>query len=124
MTWFGTQSALVSVGVLALVALGIAVLIQLQRLIANISRMLADLDREIIPTLRKVQVTLDEVHGELDRIHSVVRTVEEVGDKVSKTARLAQEVISSPLIKAAGLGAGARKVFDTIRGREKSGEEE
>jgi len=107
-----------------LILLGVAVLIQLTRLISNVNRMLADLDKELIPTLVKLQGTLDEVGGELDRIKNVVETVEDVGDKVAKTARLAQEVISSPLIKAAGLGAGARRVFDTLRGREGIDEEE
>lgn len=118
------RDVLVSVGVPVLVVLGVAVLVQLTRLIANVNRMLADLDKELIPTLVKLQGTLDEVGEELGRIKGVVETVEEVGDKVTKTARLAQELISSPLIKAAGFGAGARNFFDTLRGREKEHEEE
>ncbi len=124
MTLVAVRDAVVSVGVVLLIALGLAVLVQVTRLISNVNRMLADLDRELIPTLVKLQATLDEVNTELDQIRGVVATVEEVGDKVSKTARLAQELISSPLIKAAGLGAGARKVLDTLRGRERHGEEE
>lgn len=124
MTLVAIRDAVVSVGVLLLVVLGMAVLIQLTRLIANVNRMLAELDRELVPTLLKLQSTLDEVNTELDQIRGVVHAVEEVGDKVSKTARLAQELISSPLIKAAGFGAGARKVFDTLRGRETGHEEE
>lgn len=124
MTLVAIQNVVVSVGVPILIILGVAALIQLTRLIRDVSRMVGELDRELVPTLLKLQVTLDEVSGELDRIRGVVATVEDVGDKVSKTARLAQEVISSPLIKAAGFGAGARKVFDTLRGREGGHEEE
>ena len=123
MTLAGIRDAVVSVGIPALIVLGVAALVQLSRLIVNVNRMLADLDKELIPTLVKLQTTMDEVSEELDRVRGVAGMIEDVGDKVAKTARLAQEVISSPLIKAAGLGAGARKVYDTLRGREAHEEE-
>lgn len=124
MTLMGLANVVISVGVPVLIILGVAVLVQVTRLIANVNRTLADLDRELVPTLQKLQRTLDEVGGELDRVRGVVETVEEVGEKVSNTARLAQELISSPLIKAAGFGAGARRVIDTLRGREAHHEED
>ena len=123
MTLNAIRDAVVSVGIPLIIVLGIAALIQVSRLIVNVNRMLADLDKELIPTLRKLQATLDEVGEELERTRGVVALIEDVGEKVSKTARLAQEVISSPLIKAAGFGAGARKVYDTLRGREGHEEE-
>ncbi|RJQ54436.1 MAG: DUF948 domain-containing protein [Actinobacteria bacterium] len=114
----GAYRLLVSIGVIALIALGIIVLFRLLSLIMGAKKTLADLDRELIPTLLKLQKTLDDVREELDRVHTVMETLEEVGEKVAKTARLAQELVSSPLIKVAGIGAGARKALETLRGRE------
>ncbi len=108
----------VSIGIIVLIVLGIVALVRLLQLMKQVREAVTELDKELIPTLLKLQRTLDDVRGELDGVHSVMETVEEVGDKVAKTARIAQELISSPLIKVAGIGAGARKALDTLRGRE------
>ncbi len=104
----------------ALVILTVAVvfiLIQMFRTLGNLNRLISDLGREVPPILSKLQRTVDEVNVELGRVDEIARTVQEVTDKVQVTMEVAQEVVSSPLIKLASLSAGTKKAWSSLVGK-------
>jgi len=47
-------------------------------------------------------------------VDDIVESVQEVTDKISSTTRIAQEAISSPLIKIASYSFGARKALKSF----------
>ncbi len=73
--------------------------------------------QEVTPILRKVERTIDEINQDLARVDDIIKTGEQVVDKVNATTRIAQEAISSPLIKVVSVGAGVKRVIDSLRGR-------
>jgi len=76
--------------------------------------MIIDVQAEVTPLLSELRVTLDQVNSELDTVDEVVQSVQDIGDKVTATATVLQEIIASPLIKVASLSAGAKKAISVL----------
>lgn len=88
--------------------------------------------REVVLTARSVRGLSDELSGslpslieqagstlasldvEIGRINGVVSQIEEVSDRVSSTARSAQEMVEAPAAAVSGLADGARKFFSVL----------
>lgn len=70
---------------------------------------------EVTPILRKVEKTIDEINQDLARVDDIIKTGEQVVDKVNTTTKIAQEAISSPLIKLVSMGAGVKRAYDSLR---------
>ena len=64
--------------------------------------------------MAKLQITVDEVNSELARVDKIVESAENLSQTVDSTTKVAQEIISSPLIKLAALSAGIKKAFGTL----------
>jgi len=107
-------SLITGIGLLLLLIVGIGVLVQLFRVLGGINRFLDEARREIVPALNKLQTTIQEINTELARVDDIVESVQEVTDKISSTTRIAQEAISSPLIKIASYSFGARKALKSF----------
>lgn len=117
MNWPLILNAALVLAVVALAVFFIMVLIQLTKTLSSINEFVKEINRDIPPLLTKLQTTIDEVNDELGRVDEIVQTVQEVSEKVSVTTSVAQEIISSPLIKVASISAGARKAIDTLMGK-------
>ncbi len=94
------------------------VLIQLSRTLKSINTLLEEMQKTIPSMLEKLDKTITNVSNEAERVEEVMKSVEEISGKVTATAEIVREFISSPLIKIASLSAGAKKAINTLLGRE------
>ncbi len=90
------------------------VLIQLSKTLGSINELIKDVNKQVPSLLEKLQITIDEVNSELGQVGEIVKSVEEISDKVNTTTNVVQEIISSPLIKLASFSAGAKKAISTL----------
>jgi methyl-accepting chemotaxis protein len=78
-------------------------------------RLLSDeLGRTLPPLIEHADSTLNSVDLELGRINGVVSQIEEVSDRVSSTARSAQEIVGGPVAAVSGIAEGARRFFNVL----------
>ncbi|TLM79755.1 MAG: hypothetical protein FDZ70_02690 [Actinobacteria bacterium] len=69
------------------------------------------LDERLMPLLDKADVSLDAFNAELLRVDEIVTQVEDATDRVSSTARVAQEAVGAPMRVLAGAGEGLARIF-------------
>ncbi len=96
------------------------VLFQFSRTLKAINMLLDDFQKTVPSMLEKLDKTLTSVNTEMERVDEIVKSFEEVGEKVTVTAEIIREIVSSPLIKLASFSAGARKALNTLLGKEES----
>lgn len=106
-----------NIALVVLVIFAIAILAQVFRVLGNLNNLAKGVSEEIPPLLAKLQTTVDDINTELERVDEIVASVAEVSEKVQATTRLAQEVVSSPLIKLASFSAGTKKALSSLLGR-------
>ncbi len=102
------------IAIVLLIVFVSGVLLQLFRVLGSINKLIKEMRQEIIPSLNSLRTTIDAVNNELSRFDEIVGSVQEVTDKVSSTTRVAQEIISSPLIKIASFSFGAKKALSSL----------
>ena len=73
-----------------------------------------ELQHTLPPLIESAGTTLTAVDAELGRINGVVSQIEEVSDRVSSTARSAQEMVGAPAAAVSGFAEGARRFFDVL----------
>lgn len=100
---------IMDIALIVLVAAVVIALFFLIKLFMKLSSFINDVQKEIIPSLHMLQNTVEEVNGELAKMDSIMASVQGVTDKVNSTTKIAQEVISSPLIKFASFTYGAQR---------------
>ena len=110
-------SVVLTVAVLVLVWYAISALIQLKKTLENVDSLVCNVNERICPLLTDMDVVVNKVDSELGRLDEIVSTVRDISDKVNATTRVVHEVISSPLIKAASVSAGARGAIKKLVGR-------
>ncbi len=122
----GTDTALVVVLVLCVVAFAGLVLVLYRVLVA-----LADLrsDLEVIETrlipmvdelrdaTRESRDIIDAARGDLKRFDKVLGSAEAVAEAVADTSRVARTVLSVPVIKVAAAATGTKRAFSVLRRR-------
>jgi uncharacterized protein YoxC len=59
----------------------------------------------------RVETTMDHVNNELDRVDGILTAVESMSEKANNATKVVQEVVTSPIVKAIGIGAGAGKAY-------------
>jgi uncharacterized protein YoxC len=78
----------------------------------NITNLFLDEVRtETIPLVTRLQVTMDHVNTELERVDGILTAVEGVSKKTNEATKVVQEVVTSPVVKLIGVGAGAGKAY-------------
>ncbi len=70
------------------------------------------------PFFVKVNGTLDKVNGELARVEDTISTVREVSERIQITMRIAQDIVSSPLIKVASFSTGTKEALKKLISRD------
>jgi uncharacterized protein YoxC len=118
MNWAMLIYAILTLCALLLTGFIVYVLIQFSRTLKGVNMLLEDLQKTVPSMLEKLDKTIASVSSEAQRVDEIMKSVEEIGEKVTATAEIAKEIISSPLIKIASLSAGAKKAINTLLGRE------
>ena len=72
---------------------------------------LDEVRQETIPLMTRLQTTMDHVNTELDRVDGVLTAVEGMSKKTNEATKVVQEVVTSPVVKLIGVGAGAGKAY-------------
>jgi uncharacterized protein YoxC len=72
---------------------------------------LDEVRQETIPLMTRLQTTMDHVNTELDRVDGVLTAVEGISKKTNEATKVVQEVVTSPVVKLIGVGAGASKAY-------------
>lgn len=104
-------------GLIAAIAFGLMglftawLLYQLVRTMGIANQFLDDVRVETIPLIKRFQVTMDHVNTELERVDGILTAVEGISQKANSATKVVQEVVTSPIVKAIGIGAGAGKAF-------------
>ena len=80
----------------------------------SVRRLTDELNQTLPPLIERAGDTLASVDLELGRINGVVSQIEEVSDRVSSTARSAQEMVGAPAAAVSGIAEGARRFFDVL----------
>lgn len=113
-------AAIIAAGALVLlIAFIIPILLQARKTLATVNDFIESTEKEILPTLHKMQRTVEEVNEELAKVNETTASVQSAVSKVDNIARLAQEVVSSPLIKAASWSAGLQGAVRSFLKRSK-----
>lgn len=108
----GDVAGLVAAIAFALMAVFTAwLLVQLVRTMGIMNQFLDDVRVETIPLMTRFQQTMDHVNTELDRVDGILTAVESMSQKANNATKMVQEVVTSPVVKAIGIGAGAGKAY-------------
>lgn len=108
----GEVSGLVAAIAFALMSVFTAwLLVQLVKTMGILNHFLDDVRVETIPLMSRFQTTMDHVNTELDRVDGILTAVESLSDKANNATKVVQEVVTSPVVKAIGIGAGAGKAY-------------
>ncbi len=96
----------------AFAIVGIIVSIPLFRLI-NRARFLAEkLNISLVPMVEKLNTTVSHLNSEISSIGELTQSVGSIVEQLEKVIRLARIILTNPIIKLIGAGAG---VADSIR---------
>ena len=90
-------------------------LYQLVRTMGILNHFIDDVRVETIPLMTRFQTTMDHVNNELDRVDGILTAVESMSEKANNATKVVQEVVTSPIVKAIGVSAGAGKAYSKWR---------
>jgi uncharacterized protein YoxC len=107
----------ISFGIFMLAA--VWVMFKLARTMRITNDMLDDLRKQTIPMLSRVQTTMDHINQELEYVDRIMGSAEKIASRVNSMTKLAQQLVSSPIVKIIGVGAGIQRAFGS--GKEKEG---
>jgi uncharacterized protein YoxC len=91
------------------------VLFKLVQMLGITNRFLDEVRVETIPLMTRFQTTMDHVNTELDRVDGILTALEGVSEKANAATKVVQEVVTSPVVKIIGVGAGAGKAYSKWR---------
>ena len=86
-------------------------LYKLVQMLGITNKFLDEVRVETIPLMTKFQTTMDHVNTELDRVDGILTAVEGMSQKANAATKVVQEVVTSPIVKILGVGAGAGKAY-------------
>jgi len=92
-------------------------LYQLVKTMGILNNFLDEVRVETVPLMTRFQTTMDHVNTELDRVDGILTAVESMSEKANNATKVVQEVVTSPLVKAIGIGAGAGRAFSRRKGK-------
>lgn len=96
----------------ALMAVFVAwLLYQLVKTMGILNRFMDDVRVETVPLISRLQTTMDHVNTEMSRLDGILVAVESMAQKANSATKVVQEVVTSPVVKAIGISAGAGKAY-------------
>jgi len=90
-------------------------LVQLIRTMGILNQFLDDVRVETVPLISRFQTTMDHVNTELGRVDGILTAVESMSQKANSATKVVQEVVTSPIVKVIGVGAGAGKAYSKFK---------
>lgn len=122
----GELAALIAAVVWAvLVAFLCAALVKLTRLLSEATKVVEDFGRRTGPVLDDMAATVERANAQLDRVDEITANVATTTEDLSSMTALTRSVVTGPLVKAASISYGVRRVLGQrralalIRGRRK-----
>lgn len=113
-----TMSALEITGIVAIILMsafaivGIIVAVPLFRLVNRVRFLAENLNTNLIPMVENLNTTVSHLNSEISSISELTQSVGSIVEQLEKIIRLARIIITNPLIKLIGAGAG---VADSVR---------
>jgi uncharacterized protein YoxC len=108
----GNAAGLVAAIAFAVMAVFTAwVLFKLVQMLSITNTFLDEVRVETIPLMSRLQTTMDHVNTELERVDGILTAVEGMSQKANAATKVVQEVVTSPIVKILGVGAGAGKAY-------------
>jgi pyrimidine operon attenuation protein/uracil phosphoribosyltransferase len=98
------------------------VMLRLSRTLSITNHFLDDVRKQTIPLMTRFQTTMDHVNKELELVDGIMASGEKVASRVNAMTKVAQKVVSSPLFKIIGVGAGVQKAIAPRGGGEEEAE--
>ncbi|MDP8962259.1 MAG: DUF948 domain-containing protein [Actinomycetota bacterium] len=91
------------------------VLLNVFRLISQVTALVEGVTRETVPLLGSLGETVSGVNVELARVDSIVAGVQSITAKADNLVGLLQATVSNPLVKVAAFATGARRGLKKLR---------
>jgi len=114
MNWLNFLYIVLSVAIIA-ISVGIVIFFnRLSKILNNVNDLVEDIREEAMPIISDLQVTVEKTNEGLSIIDDVAESVRDISGKFNLVVRVLQEATSSPLIKLAGVSAGAKKAINTL----------
>ncbi|MDD5747601.1 MAG: DUF948 domain-containing protein [Actinomycetota bacterium] len=108
----GEISGLIAAIAFALLSLFSAwLLVQLVKTMNIMNKFLDEIRIETMPLMSKFQTSMDHVNTELERVDGILTAVESMSEKANNATKAVQEIVTSPYMKAVGIGTGASKAW-------------
>ncbi|GAA4918458.1 DUF948 domain-containing protein [Streptomonospora salina] len=98
-----------------LVAFMCVALVKLTRLLSETTKVVAEFGERTRPMLDDVAATVERTGASLDRVEEITANVATATEDVSTVTALTRSTVSGPLVKAASLSYGVRKVLGRRR---------
>jgi len=96
----------------------IPVAFQLFATMKSINSVIRKFSHELTPTLNKLQIALDDLIKDLEHVDEILTTTTEVTHKVDRSLGIAQNLISSPILKFTSIAfAGLRTYLKFRKGK-------
>ncbi len=114
----------ISFGILMLAV--VIVVFRLSKTVKITNGLLDDLRKQTIPLMTRVQTTMDHLNSELGYLDRIMGSLEKLAERVNSITKVAQRIVSSPLVRIIGLGAGVQQALvskDAERVKEEKKEE-
>jgi uncharacterized protein YoxC len=108
-------------GLIAAIAFGLMavftawLLVKLVKTMGIMNQFLDDIRVETVPLISRFQTTMDHVNTELGRVDGILNALESMSQKANSATKVVQEVVTSPIVKVIGVGAGAGKAYSKFR---------
>ncbi|MFN2556013.1 MAG: DUF948 domain-containing protein [Nitriliruptorales bacterium] len=92
------------------------VLLNVSRLISQVTQLVEGVTRETIPLIGSLGETVSGVNVELARVDSIIAGVQSITESADNLAGLLRATVSNPLVKVAAFTTGARRGLKKLRG--------
>jgi len=110
-----------------LVAFMCVALVKLTRLLSETTKVVAEFGERTRPMLDDVASTVERTGASLDRVDEITANLATTTEDVSTVTALTRSVVTGPLVKAASISYGVRRVLGQrralalVRGRRRKG---
>jgi uncharacterized protein YoxC len=112
----GGVAAIILAAFWALLVLFLAlVLVNVFRVLESTKMLIDGIRQEAVPLLGEVKTTVSSVNRELERADGLLESAGNIARSAERLASVVEKTVSSPLIKIAGIGAGASAALRRMR---------
>jgi len=96
----------------------VVVVLKLARTMSITNLILDDMRKEALPLMGKLQTTMDHVNGALGYADSILKATEKVAARANSLTKVAQQLVTSPLVRLLSMGVGIQRALGLSSGEE------